>query len=233
LNPYIQHVLPGFQLPLVHSTTTTIVLDDHSRSAREYWYAVEDNVPNSDVILSCNCVDSYGINILAMMFAFAYAVASGYSQKITLELSIGQALALHQANGLVDAVSYVRASIPREDRVILFGKFYRPLASLYEVVSTYKVLFVLVAIGVDILHHFIHILATIFRFLIVDQQPSVACNKMLYHLFHWSSLWVSFCTNLVKNDAPLNKIVCENWSLSHEYERMGHMTNSACVSGLS
>ena len=202
LNPYIQHVLPGFQFTLVHSTNTT---DDDVRS---YWNAVEDNVPNSDDMMSCDCVDSYGTNIVALTFAFAYVLNS---QPITLELSMGQALALYQANGLIDAVSSIKTSISKEHRVVLFGKFYRPLASMYKVISIYTVLFVIVAIGVDIIHHLLQILATLWRFL---RQPSVAFNKTLYHIFHWISLWVSFCT---KNEAPLN------WSLSHEYERMEHV----------
>jgi hypothetical protein len=87
---------------------------DRAQSARVYWEAVSENARAEG--LQGTCGDSYGTNALAMMFAFAYG--SGVNYNTPLTLAFYQALALHQASGLVDAISYTRPAMSQEQRVV-------------------------------------------------------------------------------------------------------------------
>ena len=119
-NPYIQHVWPGLKLSLARDPHPPASEDadpmqiDRAQSARVYWEAVSENARAEG--LQGTCGDSYGTNALAMMFAFAYG--SGVNYNTPLTLAFHQALALHQASGLVDAISYTRPAMSQEQRVV-------------------------------------------------------------------------------------------------------------------
>jgi hypothetical protein len=226
-NAYIQHVLPGFRLSLQHCPSGAIDDDnkdnDQLWSNRMYWETVASNVP--DVSLACACELSYGTNVLAMMFAFGHSILAGYDQKGHLDLSLAQALAIHQASGLVDAVSYLHTTTAT-GRVQYFGTFYWPLVNVYTwATDTHILLFILLAVLLDTVHHLLHALASLWRF---AGTPSIVWYKGWYHIYHWAALVLSFPTRIVTMDGSWNTRICASWKASHTYELLGHTSNDTC-----
>jgi hypothetical protein len=230
-NPYIQHVLPGFHLSLQttngYSPAFASPTDDQVQSERVYWETVAANVPDRDN-LAVTCTDSYGINILCMMFAFAHGFGNGYAIPLALDLTMAQALAMHQASGLVDALTYLRPMPTLEMRVAWFGQIYHPLSRLYTSANRAG-MFVPTALVGDTIHHLVHIVASTWRIGLVEHQWAVLTAKINYHVLHWTSLLLTIPTHIVTQDAAWNTRVCHYWRASHVSELQSHIQNQSCA----
>ena len=231
-NPYIQHILPGFQMTLQTTQDSLCRLDtdeeeeDQHRSVSLYWETVASNVPRTE--MGETCTASYGLNVFAMLFAYAHTFGHGYSLDLTLDLTLGQSLALHQASGLVDALTYLRPMATLQQRVSWFGQLYPLLVALY--IGTRRIgLFVPAAVVFDLFHHSVHAAASIWRFGIVEPQRPFLLAKLQYHVYHWVSLVLSLPIYLFTHDAVWNDRVCTYWRSSHRFERQSHRGSRSCT----
>lgn len=234
-NPYIQHVLPGFRLSLQttdgYSPTLASPTEDQVQSERVYWATVAANVPPARDNLADICTDSYGINVLCMMFAFAHGFGRAYDTPLTLDLNIMQAIAMHQSSGLVDALAYLRPTTSLERRVDWFGKIYHPLSTLYTFASRVG-MFAPTALVGDTIHHIVHAIASTWRFGLVKPQWVVLSAKINYHVLHWISLFLTLPTHITTQDAAWNTRVCLYWRSSHVAELRSHVQNQSCTQHL-
>ena len=102
-NPYIQQIMPGFRLTLAvdrkykKSPTVDSLDKDRYLSEQLYGKSVASNVPGPDICIAGDCANSYGCNVLAMMFAFGHCIGMNYNESLTLDMTVVQALSIHQA----------------------------------------------------------------------------------------------------------------------------------------
>lgn len=232
-NPYIQHVLPGFRLSLQttedwHSPKMSSPTDDQVQSERVYWETVAANVPVHQDNMGDTCAISYGTNTLCLMFAFAHGFGGGYGIHLSLDLTMDQAMALHQSSGLVDSMAYIWPTTTLARRVVWFGQIYHPLVTFYAYTRRFS-LFVPTTIVCDLIHHLIHACASTWRFGIVEPHWVVLSAKIRYHVLHWISLLLSIPSFLFTKDATWNTRVCHYWRTSHVSEIWSHLQNRACT----
>ena len=230
---FVLHVLPRIQWTVASSQNNVSALtDDERRSEQVYYTAVRNIVPPPDLVLSERCMRSYEINALTMLFAFAILSNHMYgraSSDYVVDLTIPQAIAMHQANGLCDALLYIRPTLSEDSALRWFAFFYHILVNIFQSwFCSSSGAFVIVATVLDIVHHIIHWVACCWRFGLLDRQFGVLAKKTEYHLCHWGALLVTVPNRFLLRDAWLNTISCRLWRQSHYAELQSHVRNPRC-----
>ena len=234
-NPYIQSVLPGYTPVFRRSSEYLLSPEpltcDREKSTRSYWKAAIANVPNASTSrnLSRACNNSYGNNVLSMLFAYSISIATGYGDNVPMSMSFAQALAIHQATSYVDVLGYAGIATHEHDRVAWFAWLYWIIHPILEAVRYNRLLLYAISIWLDAIHHGLHAFATLITSGIRGNFW-VVWYKWCYHTIHWLSLVFSFPTIVTKRDYTWNRLVCWSWITAHDYELKSHVVNATCCS---
>jgi hypothetical protein len=233
-NRFVQCVLPAIQWTVNSSQDVVSDLtDDERRSEQLFYTTVQNMMPSPDLGLSERCMRSYEINAFTMFFAFAMGLNRAYGRfPAVVDVTAAQAMAMHQANGLCDALVYLLPAMSEEVVMSWFALLYQHLICLFQsrFCSRSVVFFLFVAIVCDLFHHTIHWVACCWRFGLVDRQFGVLAKKTEYHLYHWGALLVMGPNIFLTRDAWLNTICCRLWTRSHYAELQSHVRNPSCCS---